>query len=98
MDTVQLDWFDCDLVYALFNEAFLPAVWGKIIWRFIASPRCKLLITFKPTKATPGYKDWQQYMKDLGLKEACRPLRLSKKGGKSINAMSMIHLEHHKSN
>ena len=94
MNIVDLDWYDCDLVYA-FDEAFPQAVWGKIVRTFVASPRCKLLITFKPAKATPGYKSWQRYMKDLGLMEACR-LKLSKKGREGSNAMFMIRSKDHK--
>jgi hypothetical protein len=97
MNIFDLDYYDCDLVYT-FDEAFPPALWGKIVRTFVASPRCKLLITFKPAKATPGYKDWQRYMKDLGLREACPCLHLSKKGGESSNAMFMIRSEDHEYN
>jgi hypothetical protein len=81
MNIFDLDYYDCDLVYT-FDEAFPPALWGKIVRTFVASPRCKLLITFKPAKATPG----------------CPSLHLSKKGGESSNAMFMIRSEDHEYN
>ena len=97
MNIEQLDWYDCDVVYT-FDEAFPQQLWGKIVRTFVASPRCKLLITFKPAKATIDYIRWQQYMKDLGLIEACPRLHLFKKGSENSNAMFMIRSENHNYN
>jgi hypothetical protein len=76
MNIENLDWYDFDVVYAFDKVFHPPALWGKIVCTFVASPRCKLLITFKPAKAAPNYTRWQWYMKDLGSIEACPRIRL----------------------